>query len=144
MTIFNTNNKSIMLSIFTNKMEGKNKIKMDLYDVHVHPIQFHLYDKESSWTFNIIKTYLNIIQFYKEEFEETKRIIRICKSKQNIQHNRQKNKYKRTNIDLQNIHIKLKIDCNTNPTKNHGLSGAPEGYIVPVPLVAPTVLQTWW
>jgi len=48
MTIFNTNNKSIMLSIFTNKMEGKNKIKMDLYDVHVHPIQFHLYDKESS------------------------------------------------------------------------------------------------
>jgi hypothetical protein len=28
-----------------------------------------------------------------------------------------KNKYKRTNNDLQNIHIKLKIS-NTNPTKN--------------------------
>ena len=30
----------------------KNKIKMDSYDVHVYPIQFQLYDKES---FNIIK-----------------------------------------------------------------------------------------
>jgi hypothetical protein len=47
MTIFNTNNKSMMLSIFTNKMERKNKFKMDSYDVHVHPIKFHLYDKES-------------------------------------------------------------------------------------------------
>ena len=96
--------------------------------------------------FNSIDTIRNLleqlIQFYKEEFEETKRIIRICKSQQNIQHNRQKNKYKRTNIDLQNIHIKLKMDCSTNPTKNQGLSGAPEGYIVPVPLVAPTLLQT--
>jgi hypothetical protein len=39
--------------IFTNRR--KNKIKMDSYDVHVHPIQFQLYDKESFWTFNIIK-----------------------------------------------------------------------------------------
>jgi len=31
------------------------------------------------------------------------------------------------------------MDCNTNPTKNQGLSGAPEGYVVPVPLVAPSV-----
>ena len=28
---------------------------MDSYDVHVHPIQFQLYNKESFWTFNIIK-----------------------------------------------------------------------------------------
>jgi hypothetical protein len=30
-------------------------MKMDSYDVHVHLIQFQLYDKESFWTFNIIK-----------------------------------------------------------------------------------------
>jgi hypothetical protein len=28
---------------------------MDSYDVHVHPVQFQLYNKESFWTFNIIK-----------------------------------------------------------------------------------------
>jgi hypothetical protein len=42
--------------IFTNWR--KNIIKMDSYDVHVHPIQFQLYqllDMESFWTFNIIK-----------------------------------------------------------------------------------------
>jgi hypothetical protein len=39
--------------IFTNRK--KNKIKMDSYDVQVHPIQFQLYVKELFWTFNIIK-----------------------------------------------------------------------------------------
>jgi len=43
----------------------------------------------------------------KEEFEDTKGVIRIRISKKNRQHNGQKNK--RTNNDLQNIHIKLKI-----------------------------------
>ena len=43
-----------------------------------------------------------------EEFEDTKRVIRIRKSKKDSQHNGQK--YKRTNNDLQNIHIKLMID----------------------------------
>ena len=43
-----------------------------------------------------------------EEFEDTKRVIRIRISKKNRQHNGQKKKYKRTNNDLQNIHIKLK------------------------------------
>ena len=43
-----------------------------------------------------------------EEFEDTKGVIRICISKKNGQHNGQKEKkYKRTNNDLQNIHIKL-------------------------------------
>jgi hypothetical protein len=28
---------------------------MDSHDVYVHPIQLQLYDKESFWTFNIIK-----------------------------------------------------------------------------------------
>jgi hypothetical protein len=47
-----------------------------------------------------------------EEFEDTKGAfpIRIRISKKNRQHNGQKNKHKRTNNDLQNIHIKLKIE----------------------------------
>jgi hypothetical protein len=44
-----------------------------------------------------------------EEFEDTKVLIRIRKSKDR-QHNGQKKKDKRTNIDLQNIHIALKIE----------------------------------
>ena len=44
----------------------------------------------------------------KEEFQDTKGVIRIHKSKKNRQH--KKKKYKRTNNDLQNIHIKLKIE----------------------------------
>jgi hypothetical protein len=43
-------------------------------------------------------------------FEDTKRIIRIRKSKKNRKYNGQKKKDKRTNNDLQNIHIKLKIE----------------------------------
>ena len=46
----------------------------------------------------------------------TKRVIKIRISKTNRQHNDQKKKDKRTNNDLQNIHIKLK--SNTNPTEN--------------------------
>jgi hypothetical protein len=45
----------------------------------------------------------------KEEFEDTKGAIRIRISKKNRQHNGQKKKYKRTNNDQQNIHIKLKM-----------------------------------
>jgi len=41
------------------------------------------------------------------EFEDTKGVIRIRISKKNRQH---KKKYKMTNNDLQNIHIKLKIE----------------------------------
>ena len=40
-----------------------------------------------------------------EEFEDTKRIIRIRKSKKIRQHNGQKKKDKRTNNDRHNIHI---------------------------------------
>ena len=46
----------------------------------------------------------------KEEFEDTTRVIRIRISKKIRQHNGQKKKYKRTNNDLQNIHIKQKIE----------------------------------
>ena len=45
-----------------------------------------------------------------EEFEDAKGAIRIHISKKNRQHNGKKKKYKRTNNDLQNIHIKLKIE----------------------------------
>ena len=45
-----------------------------------------------------------------EEFEDTKRVIRIRKSKKNRQHNGQKKKYKWTNNDLQNSTQKLKIE----------------------------------
>ena len=45
-----------------------------------------------------------------EEFEDTKELIRIMKSKKERQHNDQTEKDKRTYIDLQNIHIKLKIE----------------------------------
>jgi hypothetical protein len=49
------------------------------------------------------------MMLHEEEFEDTKRLIRIHISK-NRQHDGQKKKYKRTNNDLQNIHIKLKIE----------------------------------
>ena len=45
-----------------------------------------------------------------EEFEDTKGVIRIRISKKNRQHNDEEKKYKRTNNDLQNMHIKLKIE----------------------------------
>jgi hypothetical protein len=45
-----------------------------------------------------------------EEFEDTKGVIRIRTSKKNKQHNDQKKKDKRTNNDLQDMHIKLKIE----------------------------------
>jgi hypothetical protein len=45
-----------------------------------------------------------------EEFEDTKGVIIIRKSKKNRQHNGQMRKDRRTNNDLQNIHIKLKIE----------------------------------
>jgi hypothetical protein len=44
-----------------------------------------------------------------EDFEDTKGVIRIRISKKDRQHNGQKKKYKRTNNDLQNMHIKLKM-----------------------------------
>ena len=45
-----------------------------------------------------------------EEFGDTKGVNIIRISKKNGQHNGQKEKYKRTNNDLQNISIQLKIE----------------------------------
>ena len=44
-----------------------------------------------------------------EEFKDTKGVIRIHKSTKKT-HSNQKKKDKRTNNDLQNIHIKVKIE----------------------------------
>jgi hypothetical protein len=44
------------------------------------------------------------------EFEDTKGIIRVRKSKKDRQHHGQKKKDKSTNNDLQDIHIKLKTE----------------------------------
>ena len=51
-----------------------------------------------------------MIYYIYEECEDIKGAIRIRISKRNIQHNGQKKKYKRTNNDLKNIHLKLKIE----------------------------------
>jgi hypothetical protein len=61
-------------------------------------------DDKTSFLFERIFTSLFI-----KEFEDTKGVIRIRISK-NKQHNDQRKKYKRTNNDLQNIHIKLKTE----------------------------------
>ena len=52
-----------------------------------------------------------------EEFEDTKGAIRIHISKKNRQHNGQKNKYKRTNNDLQD---KTKDRVTQTPLKTAG------------------------
>ena len=63
----------------------------------------------------------------KEEFEDTKGVIRIRILKKNRQHNGQAKKYKRTNNDLQNIHIKLKIEKYEPHLKPGVNTGAPKG-----------------
>jgi hypothetical protein len=60
-----------------------------------------------------------IPSFRKEEFEDTKGVIRIRISKKNRQHSGQKKKYKRTNNDLQNIH-KTKDRVTRTPLKTRG------------------------
>jgi hypothetical protein len=66
-------------------------------------------------------------KLYEEEFEDSKGIIRIRKSKNNRQHNGQKKKDKRTNNDLQNISYKTKDRVTRIPLKTGVNSGAPEG-----------------
>jgi hypothetical protein len=59
---------------------------------------------------NLIKLLIMVTVLKQEEFEDTKGAIIIRISKKNRQHSGQKKKYKRTNNDQQNIHIKLKIE----------------------------------
>jgi hypothetical protein len=54
--------------------------------------------------------FMELWQLHIEEFEDTKGVIRIRKSKKNRQYNGQKKRDKKTNNDLQSIHLKLKIE----------------------------------
>ena len=53
---------------------------------------------------------VSAMNMYEEVLEDPKGSIRISKLKKNRHRNAQKKKYTRTNDDLQNIHIKLKIE----------------------------------
>ena len=53
-------------------------------------------------TTNVVCCNICLLHIY-EEFEDTKVVIRICKSKKDRQHNGLTKKYKRINNDLQNI-----------------------------------------
>ena len=59
------------------------------------------------------------------EFEDTKEIIRIRKSKKNRQHNGQQKKDKRTNNDLQNLTHKNKNRVTRTPLITEMNSGTP-------------------
>ena len=72
------------------------------YFMYIQSLSFLLL---ATWTFVYNGRFLRLLE--KEGFEDTKRVIRISKSKDR-QHNDQMKKDKRTNSDLQNIHIKLK------------------------------------
>jgi hypothetical protein len=78
--------------------------------------------------------------YLQEEFEDTKGVIRICKSKKDRRHNGQKKKGKRTNNDLQSMDIKLNIKQHKPYQKPGVNSGASGGKAVPAPLVALVVL----
>ena len=75
-----------------------------------------------SCTFSDIK--IKVV-FLKEEFEDTKGVIRIRKSKDR-QHNGQTKKDLRTNNDLQNITHKTKDQVTRTPIKPGMNVGAPE------------------
>ena len=58
----------------------------------------------------ILENNVSTVTFVQEESVDTKGVIRIRISQKNRQHNGQKKKFKRTNNDLHNIHIKLQIE----------------------------------
>ena len=60
--------------------------------------------------FLIVRSLYRSELYIRKKSEDTKGVIRIRKSKKDRQHNCQKKKDKRTNNDLQNIHIKLMIE----------------------------------
>jgi len=70
---------------------------------------------------------VSVDDLLKEEFEDTKGVIRICTSKKNRQHNGQKEKYKRTNNYLQKHTHKTKDRDRRTPLTTGVNSGAPEG-----------------
>jgi len=63
-----------------------------------------------------------MLQVYKKSL----RVLRIRISKKNRQH-KQRKKYKGTNNDPQNMHVKLKIELHEPHLKPGVNSGAPDG-----------------
>ena len=61
-----------------------------------------------------------MVSLIQEDFENTKGVIRIRKSTKNRQRNVQKKQDKRTNNDLQNIHIKQKDRLTRTLPKTRG------------------------
>ena len=59
---------------------------------------------------------MKFVSIRQEEFDDTKGVIRIHKSKKDRQHNHQKKTDKRT----KNYLLRHKKSSNTNPTKNQG------------------------
>jgi hypothetical protein len=59
----------------------------------------------------------SVVCIYLEEFEDTKGVIRIRKSKKNRQHNGQKKNDKRTSNNLQNTAHKTKDRITRTPLK---------------------------
>ena len=71
---------------------------------------------------------LQFVQNFQEEFEDTKGVIRICKSKKDRQHNCQKKKDKWTNNYLQNTtQTKQQIEQHCSWEQLGVNAGAPEG-----------------
>ena len=79
-----------------------NSLKLVTFQRNIEPVY-----RKASGSINII---LYCGEKLKKSLKIPKGVIRIRISKKNWQHNGQKKKYKRTNNDLQNIHIKLKIE----------------------------------
>ena len=76
------------------------------------------------------------IDLFQGEFEDTKVVIRIRKSKKNRQHKGQKKKDKGANNNVQSITHKSKDRVTWTPLKTGVNAGAPEGKAVPAPHVA--------
>ena len=72
--------------------------------------KFILYIQYISFSLNSNLSSYNLFLHSSRRIWRDQRVIRIRKSKKNRQHNGQKKKYKRTNNDLQNIHMKLKFE----------------------------------
>ena len=73
-------------------------------------------------------------------FEDTKEVIRSRKSKKNRQYNGQKKKRTKGQTLISKI-LYRKLKNGQNEPNYPGVnSGAPEGLVVPAPLVAPVVL----
>jgi hypothetical protein len=91
-------------------------------------------------TFIILYQYI-VNHLSRRVWRYQREVIRIPNSKKNRQHNGQKKKYKRTNNDLQNIHIKQKIEyelkcsgrvsssCSTSGTRHVNLITNPVSWM---------------